>query len=71
LSNSDFQFPELPNPNVGVLTAKYLIESFVIANMANSNFFIDHFKSYSGTVCVAVGAVQMAIAQLLRSLKLS
>jgi hypothetical protein len=71
LSNSDFQFPYLPNPNVGVLTAKYLIESFIIPNMLNSKAFIDDFKGYSGTVCVAIGVVQRALDQLFKSVSLS
>jgi hypothetical protein len=71
LSNSDFQFPYLPNPNAGVLTAKYLIESFIVPNMVNSKAFIDDFKGYSGTVCVAIGVVQRALDQLFKSVSLS
>ena len=71
LSNFDAQLNFLPNPNVGVLNAKYLIESFIIPNMPNSEAFIDDFANYSGTVCATVGTVQRAMDQLFRSLKIS
>jgi len=69
LSNSEAQLTLLPNPNVGVLNAKYLIESFVIPNMENSKAFIDNFASYSGTVCSTIATVHRAIDHLSKSLK--
>lgn len=70
LSNSDFQYPYLPNPNVGVLNAKYLIECFVIPNMKNSKAFIDEFHSYSGTVCQGIDMARKAMVQISKSVKI-
>ena len=71
LSNSELKFPLLPNPDVGVLNAKYLIESFVIPNMKNSQSFIDDFYSYSITVCQGVGIVLKAAVHVSKWLKIS
>jgi hypothetical protein len=70
LTNLNHQFDYLPNPNVGVLNAKYLIENFVIPNMKNSNAFIDDFQLYSGTVCQGVSIARRAIVQLSKSAKI-
>jgi hypothetical protein len=70
LSNSKAQLTFLPNPNVGVLTAKYLIESFVIPNMRNSEAFVHNFDSYSSTVCASIACVQRAMNHLFRSFKI-
>ncbi len=69
LINVDAQLAFLPNSNVGVLNAKYIIESFVIPNMPNSDAFIDDFEGYSGTVSSSVATVQRAIDHLSRSFK--
>jgi hypothetical protein len=61
----------LPNPNVGVLNAKFLIESFVVPNMKNSKAFIDDFNSYSANVSVTVATVVRAMDQLSKRLKVS
>jgi hypothetical protein len=71
LSNRGSQIHFLPNGNAGVSNAKYLIESFVIPNMKNSEAFIDDFQSYSSTVCATVGTVQRAINQLLSTMKIT
>jgi hypothetical protein len=71
LSNLEGQLDFLPNANVGVLNAKYLIESFVVPKLQNSAAFIDDFASYSGTVCATVGTVRRAIDALFTSYKLS
>jgi hypothetical protein len=71
LNNLGAQFNWLPNPNIGVLNAKYLIESFVIPNMNNADAFISDFKGYSSTVFASVGTVGRAINQLSKSLKIS
>jgi hypothetical protein len=71
LYNFDAQVSWLPNPNAGVLNAKYLIESFVLPHMNNSKAFIDDFRGYSSTVCGTVGTIQRAIEYLLTSFKIS
>ena len=71
LSNLKAQIHFLPNPNVGVLNAKYLIESFVIPNMNNSKTFIDDFEFYSSPFCVSIATVQRAMNQLFKSFKIS
>lgn len=71
LKNLEAKIHFLPNPNVGVLNAKYLIESFIIPHMKNSGAFIDDFQGYSSTVCVAVGLVQRAMNQLSKSVTVS
>ena len=71
LTNSDAQFTWLPNPNVGVINAKYLIESFVIPNLKNSQTFIDDFKGYSATVFEAVVTVCLTIDYILTSFEIS
>ena len=70
LSNSDIQFDYLPNPNVGVLNAKFLIDNFVIPNMDNSNNFISGFHLYSGTVCTGISVVRRAMVHLSKSVKI-
>lgn len=70
LSNFHAQLDNLRLPNAGVINAKYLIESFIIPNMKNSNSFIDEFESYSGTMCAAVATVSRAIDYQLNSLKI-
>lgn len=70
LSNVDAHINFLPNQNVGVVNAKYLIESFVIPNMQNGQAFIDDFKSYSSTVCAAIGTVRRAMDHVFGSFKL-
>jgi hypothetical protein len=71
LSNSDAKFTSLPNPNIGVINAKYLIESFVIPNVKNSQAFIDDFKGYSATAFAAVATVCRAIDYILTSFEIS
>jgi hypothetical protein len=71
LFNSDATISWLPNPNVGVLNAKYLIESFIIPNMKNSKAFLDDFAGYSSAVCAPLGSVGRGINHLLRSFKIS
>ena len=50
LSNPKYKWPFLPNPNAGILNAKYLIENFVLSNVNNSNVLGEGFSLYSGTV---------------------
>jgi len=57
LSNPEYDFPVLPNPNAGILNTKYLIESFVLSNVNNTAVLGERFGLYSGTVelCAEVG----------------
>lgn len=66
-----FEIPFLPDPDVGIYNAKYLLESFVIPNMPNSEAFVDDFELYSSTVSATVSTVQRAMEQLFRSFKLA
>lgn len=67
----DAQLMYLPNPNVGVLNAKYLMEVFIVRNMPNSEAFFDDFQGYSGTVSATIATVRRAMDHLFRSYKIS
>ncbi|MFZ1104959.1 MAG: hypothetical protein WAN86_19255, partial [Hyphomicrobiaceae bacterium] len=67
----DAQLYFLPNPNVGVLNAKYLIESFALPYMSNSSAFIEQFHLYSLTVCASIGTVRRAMDHLTKMLKIT
>lgn len=69
LSNPGAAISFLPNPHVGVLNAKYLIEAFVLPHMPNSAAFTDEFQSYSSTVCASIGTVGRAIGHISKSFK--
>lgn len=71
LGNSEAQLDFLPNGNVGVLNAKYLIESFVVTQLQNSGAFFTDFASYSSTCFAAVGTVRRAMDHIFSSYKLS
>lgn len=71
LSNSEAMLAFLPNPNAGVLNAKFLLDIFVLRKMSNYSSFIDDFKGYSSTACASVGTVRRAIEQLSQSFKIS
>lgn len=70
LSNPNAAINYLPNPQVGVLNAKYLIEAFVFPHMPNIAAFIDEFPSYSSTVFASIGTVSRAIAHISKSFKI-
>ena len=70
LSNSNAQLAFLPNPNTGVLNAKYLVETFAIPHLANSNILIENFGRYSSTVCSSIATVRRAIDQMFTKVKL-
>jgi hypothetical protein len=57
-------------PMPGVSAARYLVDSFILANMKNRQAFIDDFVGFSSTVCATVGTVQRATAQLLDKVKI-
>jgi hypothetical protein len=71
LSNPNYVWPFLPYPNAGILNAKYLIETFVISDVNNSNVLGDGFSSYSGTVGGGLDVVLKAMTQLSKSVKIS
>jgi hypothetical protein len=70
LSNPEASIHYLPDPKVGVLNAKYLVEVFVIPHMPNSSAFIDQFQSYSSTACASIGTVSRAMNHILKSFKI-
>lgn len=69
LNNSSAAINFLPNPQVGVLNAKYLIEEFVFPHMPNSAAFVDQFQSYSNAVCASIGIVSRAVDHISKSFK--
>jgi len=73
LSNPQRQFTysNLRYPNAGVLNAKYLIETFVISNISNSNVLRGGFQVFSGTVCQALDVTLMASTHVSKSAKLN
>lgn len=71
LRNPDVQLGFLPNPNVGVLNAKFLVECFVLPNMSNYVAFLEDFEGYSSAACATIGTVCRAIDQVSRSCKMS
>jgi hypothetical protein len=46
LNNPNYDFPFLPNPNAGILNAKFLIENFVNPNVGNTKVLGDGFDLY-------------------------
>jgi hypothetical protein len=70
LSNPDARVAFLPNPSVGVLNAKYLVEAFVIPQIASSNTLLENFRRYSSTVTSSIGTVRRAMDQMLTKVKL-
>ncbi|MBR0832019.1 hypothetical protein JQ612_02350 [Bradyrhizobium manausense] len=57
-------------PMTGVAAAKYLVDTFVLANMKNRQAFINDFAGYSSTVCATVGTIHRATEQLLTKVKI-
>lgn len=70
LKNLDAQLAFLPNPNAGVLNAKYLVEAFAIPYLENRNLLIENFRTYSSPVCSSIATVRRAIDQMLTKVKL-
>jgi hypothetical protein len=70
LTNPNTQLAWLPNPNAGVLNAKYLIDSFVIPHTANSKVLIKNFDRYSSPVCASIATVRRAMAHLFTKVKI-
>jgi hypothetical protein len=64
----------LSNPEIRPMTcvpaAKYLLDSFVLANIKNGQAFIIDFKGFSSTFCATVATVHRATEQLLTKVKL-
>jgi hypothetical protein len=71
LENSEMQLSFLPNPNIAVLNARYLLERFVLPNVRDSTGFITDFVGYSGTLGSSLATVQRAINQLLGAHKIA
>lgn len=69
LANPDAKVKFLPNPNVAVLNAKYLIEIFVMQYMNNVSLFVDDFKYYSSTIFASIATAQRAGNHLSKSLR--
>ena len=63
-------FPPYPNPNSGILNAKYLIENFVTSYVTSEMILGEGFRSYSGKVCAELNIVRRAMAQLSKSAKI-
>lgn len=70
LHNPEYDFPSLPNPNSGILNAKYLIENFVTSYVTSEMILGEGFRSYSGKVCAELNIVRRAMAQLSKSAKI-
>jgi hypothetical protein len=75
LNNPGFDFPVLPNPNSGILNAKFLIDNFMFPNLSQAVLVRavsgDGFKMFSGTVCGGLNIALRAMAQLSKSAKIS
>ena len=71
LNNIRASLSFLPNPQVGVSTAKYLIERVIIPNMANSSRVLQNFELYSGTVSASIATVQRALNHISASFKIT
>lgn len=67
LDHPDANIQYLPNPKVGVINAKYLIQRFVVPHLDNADAFTDDFTGYSSVCCAAIGCVTRATNQLSRS----
>jgi hypothetical protein len=62
--------PEGARPMPGVSAAKYLVNSFILANMKNRQAFLDDFGGFCSTVCATVATVHRATEQLLTKVKI-
>lgn len=71
LSNPEAGLPFLNNSNVGVVNAKYLLETFVFRHMTNADAFINDFQYYSSKVSASVGMVARAIDAAHKSFKIT
>lgn len=71
LCNPEAQMTFLPNPNAGVVAAKFLVESFILRYTSNQSAYINDFHGYSSTVCASIGTVRRAIHYLTKSCKIS
>lgn len=71
MSNETENLKFLPNPNIGVINAKYTIENFVMKNMRNTNQFLGNFESYSIAVMASIATVVRAMNHVLITVKVS
>jgi hypothetical protein len=74
LSNPGFDFPVLPNPDSGILNAKFLIDDFMFSNLSQALLVravsSDGFKVFSGSVCGGLNIALRAMAQLSKSARI-
>ena len=56
--------------DVGVSNAKYLLSTFIIPKMKNSQLFIEDFEGFSSTVSASIGTVRRAMDQMFKSFKI-
>jgi hypothetical protein len=59
--NDDGRQNFMTPPNVHVMASKYLIDSFVLHHMKNSNSFVENFKSYTGTIGSSLATAHKAM----------
>ena len=71
LTYPDASIHFLPDPKAGVLSAKYLVEAFVIPHMPNSSAIIAEFQSYSSPLHASIGTVSRAMNHILAKFKIS
>jgi hypothetical protein len=68
LRNPDAQVTFLPNPNAGVLNAKYLLQAFVLP-LPNAGIAIGRFPTYSAPMGGSIATVRRAMDQLSTKVK--
>ena len=70
LSNTEVRTDYLPTASAGILTAKYLIDASVIAQLKNRDAFVRDFRSFSTTVFSTLATVQRAINSISSKFKI-
>lgn len=65
LTNGEVSIRGLPNPDAGVINARFLIDTFIKLRMPNAPAYMDNFQSYSVSVAVGVTTAQRAIDHIL------
>ncbi len=69
--NPEAQVSWLPNPNAGVLNAKYLIERFGSIHPQNERAWLNNFESFSLVACSPIGTAKRAGDLLLKKHRIS
>lgn len=71
LANSEAYVHVVPNPEVGVINSKFLIEEFVLRHLTNGATFVSDFHDFSSTQSSSVATTCRAVGQILSLVKIT